>query len=184
MDIYTCPHCGTNNCVPAYGDEDSPVLLVADVPGDIEIVQGIPLIGRTGTILRQMLAKMGWDLSQFRVMNLWNHEPNKNEDCFMHGKELVLKEILGEPETDQQQDPPSVWYPNRKRAVLLIGADVAKAFLTNNVSDVCGMQTESIYFSVDVLMACYNPAIVFHSVAGEVELALKKFVSRIGEFYE
>lgn len=70
-DIYTCEVCGIDQCVPAHGNPDSPVLIVGEFPGNDEVLKGVPLVGRTGTIMRQQLAHLGWDLSQFRVMNLW-----------------------------------------------------------------------------------------------------------------
>ena len=163
-EIYTCPVCGNTKCVPPHNPNKSEVLIVGEFPGKEEEVQGVPLVGRTGTILRQQLARLGYDLSQFCVCNLWQHEPNKNIDCLEQGKKVVIKEA------------------KKKKLILLVGSDVAKMFLTKNVSELNGMIVNDYLkfdFSAPVVMACYNPAIVFHSVAGEVILALKNFTKEV-----
>ena len=162
-NIYKCPICEVDDCVPPHNTESS-VLIVGEFPGVEEEMQGLPLVGRTGTILRQMLARLGWDLSQFGVCNLWQHKPNKNEKCLEHGKKVVVK-------TAKDKD-----------VVLLVGSDVAKNFLTKNVSELTGMKVNDylqIPLSAPVVMAMFNPAIVFHSVHGEVMLALQNFVKEV-----
>ena len=163
-DIYKCPVCGVNDCVPPHNPSKSRVLIVGEFPGKEEKIRGVPLIGRTGTILRNELAYMGWDLSGFGTCNLWQHEPNKNEECLQHGKSVVIKEA------------------KKKKVVLLVGSDVAKMFLTKTVSEVNGLNVKEFLkfpFSAPVVMAMYNPAIVFHSVHGEIRLALEKFIQQV-----
>lgn len=163
-NIYKCPVCGDENCVPPHNPSKSSVLLVAEFPGLEEEQQGVPMVGRTGTILRTKLAYMGYDLRQFAVCNLWQHKPNKNPDCLQHGKEVVIKEA------------------SDKEIVLLIGSDVAKMFLSKSVSEVCGLNVKEFLkfpFSAPVVMAMMNPAIVFHGCHGEVQLALEKFVKEL-----
>jgi len=167
-DIYTCPVCGVNNCVPPDNIE-SPIIIVGEFPGKEELVTGIPLTGRTGTILKQSLAKMGWSLDSFCLCNLWQHKPNKNEKCLEHGKKIVI-------ETAKD-----------KQLVLLVGSDVAKAFLTKNISELNGLDV-SEFLKVPAfrckVMAMVNPAIVFHGVHGEVELSLKKFIKEVEKIDE
>jgi len=159
-DIYTCPVCGVDNCVPP-NNLESPVLIVGEFPGVEEEIQGMPLVGRTGTILRQMLARMDWDLSSFGVCNLWQHAPNKNAECLAHGKKVVVESA------------------RNKKVVLLVGSDVAKEFLTKNISELNSMKVNEylkIPLSAPVVMAMMNPAICFHNVAGETILALQNFI--------
>jgi len=163
-DIYCCPVCGDENCVPPHNPSKSKVLLVAEHPGLEEEQRGIPLVGRTGTLLRMQLAYLGYDLRQFGACNLWQHRPNKNEKCLQHGKEVVIKEAAD------------------KEIVLLIGSDVAKMFLTKSVSEVCGLNVKEFLkfpFSAPIVMAMMNPAIAFHSVNGEIILALEKFIKEV-----
>lgn len=163
-DIYTCPICGIEDCVPPHNPSKSKVLIVAEHPGKTEKQRGIPMVGRTGGILRTELAYMGWDLSGFGTCNLWQHEPNKNEKCLKHGRKVVIKEA------------------KKKKVVLLVGSDVAKMFLTKTVSEVNGLNVKEFLkfpFSAPVVMAMMNPAVVFHNVHGEIKLALQKFIDEV-----
>jgi uracil-DNA glycosylase family 4 len=174
--IYECPACGVDDCVPPHNPTNSKILIVAEFPGKEEKIRGVPLVGRTGTILRNELVYMGWDLSQFGTCNLYQHVPDRiingraiydNPECLQQGKKVVIQEA------------------KKKRVVLLVGSDVAKTFLTKTVSEVNGLDVKEFLvfpFSAKVVMAMYNPAICFHSVAGEVRLALKKFVKQVKKY--
>lgn len=169
MSIYDCPICGNKYGVPPYNPTNSPVLLVGESPEAGEVARGIPLVGRTGTILRQQLAHLGYDLSSFGVCNLWQHEPpsakNKiNPDCITHGKKVVIEEAKD------------------KKLILLIGSEVANHFLEKNVSELNGLIVNeflSVPLSAPVVMALYNPSICFHGVLGEVILGLKNFIREV-----
>ena len=78
---FVCPECGTDECVPASGNKKSTVLIVGAYPGHEEIKRGKPFVGGTGTVLQSELRKVGLALNQFRVANLWIHEPNKIDRC-------------------------------------------------------------------------------------------------------
>jgi uracil-DNA glycosylase family 4 len=166
-DIFTCKVCGNENCVPPYDPSKSKFLIVGEFPGGEEEQKGIPLVGRTGTILKQQLGYLGHSLSEFAVCNLWQHEPNKNPECLELGKQVVM---------EQAKD---------KDIILLVGSEVANTFLTKNVSELNGMIVNEflVYpFSAKVVMAMFNPAIVFHSVHGEVVLALKNFIKEVEKY--
>lgn len=161
IDPFTCPICGNKQCVPPSGSTRSPILIVAEFPGEDEIKKGRPMIGRMGTILKAELGRLGVDINRMRLCNLWQHEPNNNEDCYKHGMEVVIQEAKG------------------KKAILLLGSDAVKAFTGEKVSDVCGLNIHSDYLSAPVIVACVNPAQVFHASIGEMRLALKKFSKHI-----
>ena len=171
-EIYTCPVCGNTKCVPPHNPNKSEVLIVGDYPEGDDILQGVPFVSRAGTIMRQQLAYLGYDLSQFGMCNLWQHAPDKivkkmpvyNPKCTEDGKKVVIKEA------------------KKKKLILLVGRHISKMFLTKNVSELNGMIVNDYLkfdFSAPVVMAMYNPAIVFHSVAGEVILALKNFIKEV-----
>lgn len=160
-DIYSCPICKTNDCVPPYGMEKSKVLIVGEFPGKDEIKTGRPFSGATGGVLRTELSKLGVDLSQFRIMNMWLHLPNHDEKCLEYGIQQVIKEAKG------------------KQAILLIGSDTVKYFCDQKVHSVSGLEVKSNYFSAPLIMACIQPALVFHSTIGELRLGLEKFIKRI-----
>lgn len=159
---FNCRFCGAE-LVSAAGNKHSDVLIVGEFPGEEEVEQGIPLVGRTGTILRQELAYLGLDLYSFRRTNLWLHTPNKMDDCFKMGVEQVLREAKG------------------KRVILLLGSDTVKYFTGKNVSDVSGLRVTSTMLSAPIIIAGFNPATVFHGAVGETKFYLKKFKEAVEE---
>lgn len=161
----TCPVCGSTQMVIATGPKNSEVLIVGEMPGEIELKQGIPMVGPMGTILRQELAYLKFDFKSARRTNLWRHPPNKNEDCLKNGMEEVIKEAKG------------------RKKILLLGNEVVELFTGKSVTKVCGLNVKSDYFSAPVIVCCLNPAIAFHvgHGIGEVRLALTKFVNFMKE---
>ena len=155
---YKCPHCDTEDTVPATGNKDAEVLIVGEFPGVDEIKTSKPFSGNTGTILKKELRYLGLDINTCRVTNLWLHEPNNNEKCYNHGIEQVIKEAKG------------------RKAILLLGSDVTEYFVGKPVLSICGIQVKSPYFSAPLVFACVNPAWVFKNNVGELRWALKKFV--------
>lgn len=158
-----CPVCHSNKLVPAFGPQKAKILLVAEYPGEEEIKQGVPMVGPMSNVLKTELAYAGLDFRTMRRMNVWQHSPNKNKDCFANGVEKVIKEA------------------KNRHAILLIGSDTVKYFCDLPVTNVCGLQVKSSYLSAPIIVACINPAIVFrggHGV-GEIRLALKRFADLV-----
>ena len=131
------------------------------MPGDEEIKAGKPMVGRMGGVLRAELSRLGVDMRRMRLCNLWLHPPNKREDCFNYGVEQVIKEA------------------QKKEAILLVGSDTIRYFCNVNVMSVNGLRVTSPYLSAPIIMACVQPAAVFHGSIGEIRLALGKFAKAI-----
>lgn len=155
-----CPSCG-EEIVKPYGYSRSRILLVGEFPGVDEMKSGRPFSGATGAVLRKELARVGIDLFQCRLANLWLHEPNKDENCFDAGVNVVLEEAKG------------------KDAILLIGSDTVEYFTGYKVSDVSGLQVDVNMFSASIVYAMVQPAIVFHKTIGEVRLAIENFYDAV-----
>lgn len=152
-----CPIC-EGVAVPARGPVDSEILVIGEFPGEQEMLSGKPFVGGAGAVLRQEFNNNNIDLGDFRLTNLWVHPPNDNEDCLKFGMGLIKDEAKG------------------KKVILLIGSDTVSRFTDYNVSDVSGLAVESEFFKkADLVMAMYNPAIVFHKAVGEIRLAVKNF---------
>jgi len=156
-----CPVCDEDH-VPAYGDEESPILIVGAKPGDYEIKTGIPMGGAMGGVLRSEFRWLGYDLDKFRRTNLWLHEPNKNEGCFNHGVQEVIKEA------------------KNKKAIIMMGAEPVQYFFSKPVTDVCGLFLTTPLLSCKIIIVSVNPAIVFqeNSTVGEMKLVFQKFFDR------
>ena len=161
---YTCRICHTEDCVPASGNKNSPILVVGEQPGKEEIKKGKPLVGNTGTIFKMELARIGIDLNRLRICNLWHHDPKgSTQFCLQEGVSRVLEEAKG------------------KEAILLVGSETVTYFCNENVSDVSGMIVHSHYLSAPIVFACVQPATVFHGGLGELRLSLEKFGELIKE---
>lgn len=163
----TCPICDSQTC-PPMGHSD--LLIMGEFPSYNEMQQGRPFalsqdrkFITAGTVFRKELARMGLDFSNFRLMNLWKHEPTKNKDCFQDGYNSVLDEAKG------------------KKAILLVGSEVVETFTEYRVSDVSGLQVESAVLSCPIIYAMVNPALALHRSLGEVRHGVEKFAKRLQE---
>lgn len=152
-----CPSCAERICPPS-GHSKS-ILIVAEFPGNLEMIKGHPFATSprfvtAGQVFRKELQKVGLSLNEFRCMNLWLHEPNRNENCYQAGYDMVLQEAKG------------------KDAVLLVGSDVVSTFTNYKVSDVSGLEVDSPLLSCKHIMAMVNPALALHRGVGEVRFAV------------
>jgi len=60
--------------------------------------------------------------------------------------------------------------------ILLLGSEMAKVFLKERISGVCGLSMSSPYFPPNKqAVFCINPAAAIHGTIGEIRLALEKF---------
>jgi uracil-DNA glycosylase len=158
MTSQLCPACA-QEIVPPRGSTSSRILIVGEFPGQTEIEKGRPFAGPAGGVLRTELARVGLDMVRLRITNLWLHEPNKEENCFKAGYDLVLDEAKG------------------KDAILMVGSEVVSAFTEYNVMAINGLRLDKSDhpFSASIVFACLNPAIVFHKSYGEVRFAITEF---------
>lgn len=159
-----CPACANKICPPMGSSKD--VLVIGEFPGRLEMETGKPfstshMFVTAGKVFRRELEECGVSLRDFRVVNLWLHEPNKSENCWQAGYNAVLDEAKG------------------KQAILLVGSDVVEAFTKYKVSEVNGLQVDSAVLSAPIIYAMVNPALALHRGAGEVRFAVQKFVKRL-----
>lgn len=152
-----CP-CGKEMILPS-GSKDAKWLIVGEFPGKEELKKGKPFVGGTGGVFNAELRRLGYSLSEFRIVNIWMHEKTDDPICKQYGVQQILKEAQG------------------KEMVLLVGSDAVKEFTDFDVSDVNGLIVKSPYFSR--AFAMYNPAIVFHESIGEMRFALENFIKEI-----
>ena len=159
-----CPSCGERIC-PPYG-KSKDILVIGEFPGRLEMSIGVPFATSSmfitaGRVFRKELEKRSISLSDFRVVNLWLHEPTNSEECYNAGYNNVLDEAKG------------------KKAILLVGSDAVETFTSYKVSDVNGLQVDSPVLSAPVIYAMVNPALALHRANGEVKFAIQKFVDRL-----
>lgn len=163
-----CPACGNRACSPL-GNSD--FLIIGDAPTDLDMIKGHPFSNHPkymthGKILRKEMQRVGLSLNEHRLITMWLHEPNKNENCFQAGIDNVMSEIVG------------------KKAVLLVGADVVNAFTDFKVSDVSGLEVDSAVLNVPHVMAMVNPSIALARAYGEVRFAVEQWAELLERINE
>lgn len=155
-----CHKCGKLLVTP-YGNPKSNILLVGEFPGYEEIREGVPFCGRTGEVLKSELMRVGIQLGNCRVTNLWQHAADdKTCDLNWHLDQLV-KEFKG------------------KSHALLMGSDVVSALLGKAVSNYSGLQVKIPEFKSTKFWVSPNPAIVFHGPLGELRLSIERFAADV-----
>lgn len=80
--IKDCRNCPLNrtrkNPVPFDGRPPKPLAIVGEAPGRNEDEEGVPFVGRSGSMLRQMIEANGYERKQAVVMNVVCCRPPKN----------------------------------------------------------------------------------------------------------
>jgi hypothetical protein len=164
MATQHCPSCGDRICPPL--GKSQTVLVIGEFPGRLEMEKGVPfatssMFTTAGKVFRKESERLGVSLTQFRLCNIWLHEPNNNENCWKAGYDLVLEQAKG------------------KKAILLVGSDTVETFTGYKVSDVNGLQVDSSILSAPIIYASVNPALALHRSYGEVRFALTQFIQRL-----
>ena len=81
-DIKRCRNCDLNrsrkNAVPFDGQPPKPLAIVGEAPGKHEDDEGVPFVGRSGSLLRQMMEANGYERKQAVVMNVVCCRPPNN----------------------------------------------------------------------------------------------------------
>ena len=163
----TCPECGQKLIEPV-GPEDSPILIAGEFGGVEEQRSGLPWVGPAGKVLRAELSRVGINYNDCRVTNLFQHrkppkggDPEVRSACTKWNKDQLLKEMKG------------------RKAILVIGSEMAKHFLDGGVMENEGLRIRSPDFplSVKIAVACRNPAMCTMKgrVLGGVRQAIENF---------
>jgi uracil-DNA glycosylase family 4 len=162
-DEVSCPVCNSMEMVYPIGPKKSPILIIGEAPGDDEIRDAKPFVGRTGTVLRTELGRLGIDLGAMRITNMWRHPKTDNEKCFQHCFTKAIEDAQG------------------RKAILLIGAGTLKKFCGHGVEDYNGLLVKSNWLSAPFVMASVQPAVVWNEngTLGEVRFVMKKFAELI-----
>lgn len=158
-----CAHCDQDIYVEATGPEDSEVLIIAFAPNGYDDKNKFPFLKPDDAILRTELSMVGYPLIYARQIFMWSHKPVDDED---HVNKVVA----------------DVMYEMKDRThVLMVGSQLAKFFAKTSITEINGLEMESMLTPNDVSVTyVYDPAMASNKSMGEFRLAIQKFVARIG----
>tara|TARA_X000001036_G_scaffold398531_2_gene401494 strand:+ start:2117 stop:2818 length:702 start_codon:yes stop_codon:yes gene_type:complete len=69
---------GASNMVFSDGNPKSKVMFLGEAPGSTEDQEGLPFVGRAGTLLDKMLASINLDRKNIYISNIINYRPPEN----------------------------------------------------------------------------------------------------------
>lgn len=71
---------GATNLVFGDGNPESEILFIGEGPGHWEDLKGIPFVGNAGSLLNQLLAKIGFERKDIYITNVVHYRPPENRD--------------------------------------------------------------------------------------------------------
>jgi uracil-DNA glycosylase len=69
---------GATNIVFSDGNPKSKIMLIGEAPGSNEDLEGLPFVGKAGTLLDKMLASINLDRKSVYISNIINYRPPDN----------------------------------------------------------------------------------------------------------
>ena len=158
-----CAHCDQTTFVEATGPEDSDILILAFAPNSYDERNKFPFLKPDDAILRTELSMVGYPLLYARQIFMWQHTPVDDEDHM----NKVVADVMHEMKD--------------RTHVLMVGSQLAKFFIKTSITEINGLEMESMFTPNDVSVTyIYDPAMASHKSVGEFRLAIQKFVARIG----
>jgi uracil-DNA glycosylase family 4 len=154
-----CPVCKKRKLIPAYGPEDSPLLLIGPYPGQVEKDTGVPWTGPAGQVLLNELARVGIVMENCRRTNIWQHDAMwDNEDEFRFHFHEALDEL------------------GRCKVALIMGSDTVRAILNRGIMEISGLIVPGANLPPGVkAVASVNPAQALSGTVGELRHAIGVF---------
>jgi uracil-DNA glycosylase len=151
----TCPMCKNDLVIPQEGNRW--LTIISEYPGEAELNALQPLVGNTGNIMRNELARIGIHMALCRITNIWLHEPTKED---------------GELEWHTAQ---AMRFARDSKVVLLLGSVASQAVLSVNASDASSVwfKRPDLLPGTDILVGP-QPASLFFGMVGEFRLVMQE----------
>lgn len=107
--------------VPGEGSANAEVVFVGEAPGKTEAITGRPFVGKSGKLLRKLIAKIGLSENEIFITSVLKYLPKKgipNISQIKHGRIHLFQQL-------------KIIKP---KIVVLLGATACKAIFQRNVS--------------------------------------------------
>lgn len=83
-EVSTCTRCPLHhtrtNTVFARGNQQAKLMIIGEAPGFYEDKQGLPFVGKAGSLLNQMLQSIGFNEEDVYIANVLKCRPPENRD--------------------------------------------------------------------------------------------------------
>jgi len=173
--------------IPSYGGQEYPIAIFGEAPGEQEIMEGLPFVGRSGKLLFSTIEEFGCRRDMFYVSNIfWERPPMNRVDWFFTSKPetnfklrngyLKRKHLHHMERLEREVSSHGI------RFVLLVGATAVWGFtgwekfsITEIVGEIIETKFEGTYG-----MPIFHPSYVLRKRGGPVE---KKFRDLLKIFY-
>ena len=178
MEVTACERCpelvdSRSRIVNGVGPEDAEVVFVGEAPGEREDAEGEPFVGRSGTVLDEVLRENGLARRDVRITNCVRCRPPDNRDPT--GEEL--SNCRGYLEAEIEAIDPAVLVTLGKvPSQHLLGRDVAITSEAGSIESVeLGGETREV-------LLCVHPAATLYdrSQRGTLERAIEKAAAMAG----
>jgi uracil-DNA glycosylase len=144
------------NIVFADGNPRSKIMLIGEGPGSNEDLEGLPFVGRAGSLLDKMLASIGLDRKLVYITNVVNYRPPENR---RPSEQEVAKYLPYLKKHIEIIDP---------KIIVLLGSTAMNALINNNevISKVRGKWIDKQFGKCSAsLIVTFHPAFLMRQPA-------------------
>lgn len=154
VTIKECRNCPLNrtrkNPVPFDGRPPKPLAIVGEAPGRNEDEEGVPFVGRSGSMLRQMVEANGYERKQAVVMNVICCRPPKNRTPRIEEIEAC------QPNYEAQLELSGAW------VVLLMGQSALDRYRPD--TKIGAMTGKPFWMEGRIFVPAYHPSYILRNL--------------------
>ncbi len=74
-----------------HGNKDNKIMFIAEAPGEVEDIKGLPFMGKSGTVLDKLLKSIDLSREDIFITNIVKCHPPKNRNPKPEERELCIK---------------------------------------------------------------------------------------------
>ena len=170
--VIECSKCDisiNSNIVNGYGDIHSGVFILSESPGYYENKHGIPLIGKSGDVINELLKMIGLTRDMVYVSYVTKCKPVKIPTAVeVKNCSNYLKYEL---------------YTSKPKLIILLGNLAIKTYFGNG-ADIKGLRERPVYINNKLIYSMYHPSFILQNndKLGLVNMYINKF-KQIGNAY-
>jgi DNA polymerase len=185
---YKCP-LAKNDFVPPFGSKTSSIMIIGEAPGKIEVERGQPFVGRSGSLLGDILAELGLDRSHLYISNsVFCHPVDGNKNRTPTDEEINCCRGHLEWEIDEIK-PKVVITMGKVPLAAMLNKKVEEIKISKMVESVIDLETLSSKYKGVLLIPSYHPVAALYSpdsgyrdsIKNSIQLALDETNKQISK---